>query len=63
MHKLTHSGTGCTIHNNLNYGPIFGSGYDILIYNQSNSSSLTFANIGRSYKNDTHYPYNQSSSW
>ncbi len=63
MHKLINKQKEKTIEN-LNYmGPRFGDGPDLFICDQSNSRKSSYANIGKSYCNDAHYPKGQSSSW
>ena len=39
------------------YGPIFGSGNDLHISNNAHSSSLSYANLGWTYKPPTNYTY------
>ncbi len=63
MHKLINKQKEKTIKNHSTFGPTFGNGSDLIIFDQSNSSEDSFANIGKSYCNDAHYPYGQSSSW
>jgi len=57
MDKFTNSAQ--SIYCDPTYGPTFGSGHDIVICNQSNTSNNNYANIGNTYKNDTKYPYSQ----
>ncbi len=63
MHKLANTGTSNTIYNGSTYGPTFGGGLDLSIKDQSNSNNKSYANIGSSYKNETHYTSGQSSSY
>ncbi len=63
MHKLINKQKEKTIMNGSLLGPTFGNGYDLFICDQSNSTQLSGANIGKSYCNDAHYPYDKSSSW
>ena len=34
---------------NNNYGPIFGSGNDLVIFDNSNQNNCSFSNLGTSY--------------
>ncbi len=63
MHKLINKQKEKTIRNYSSWGPTFGGGSDLIIFDQSNSSKDSYANIGVSYCNDAHYPKGQSSSW
>ena len=63
MHKLINKQKEKTIRNDSSYGPTFGNGSDLYICDQSNSSKYSYANIGVSYRNDAHYPFDKSSSW
>ena len=63
MHKLINKQKEKTIGNHSLCGPTVGGGLDLYICDQSNIIDKSYANIGYSYCNDAHYPYNQSSSW
>jgi hypothetical protein len=41
------------IDDNASYGPIFGNGYDIIVYDQCQSSTRSYSNVGTTYVNDT----------
>ncbi len=57
MHKLINKQKEKTIQNHSSWGPIFGGGFDLSIWDKSNSRKDSYANIGFSYCNDAHYPY------
>jgi hypothetical protein len=41
------------IYNHPGYGPVFGSGNDLLVYNQCNLVNHSSVNLGNSYRNDS----------
>ncbi len=51
-HKFKVNDTNYAIYGSPNYGPTFGSGYDIFIKDKSNINIGSYSNLGRSY----HYP-------
>jgi hypothetical protein len=38
---------------NSSYGPIFGNGHDIIVYDNCNENTNSYTNLGNAYRNDT----------
>ena len=54
--------TSKLIYNHPSYGPTFGGGYDILIYDQCNINNSSYANFPSSYNTaDKRYTNGQNS--
>ena len=49
--KFTLQNPEKAIYNGQSYGPIFGDGHDLLVYDKSNTSNSSYANICHSYHN------------
>ena len=60
--KFTDTNTGQSIYHNNSYGPRFGGGHDIIIYDNSNTNKNSYANIGHTYKN-SNFPYDTAQTW
>jgi len=39
----------CAIYTNNSYGPTFGAGHDLVIYDQCNTNTNSYSNLGRSH--------------
>jgi hypothetical protein len=48
--KMRQNNANCSIICSSDYGPMFGSGYDICIYNNSNTTMDSCSDLGRSYQ-------------
>ena len=48
-YPLTPGKEGCAIYCNANYGPTFGGGHDICIYNDCNTSKVSYSHFPTSY--------------
>ena len=53
------SNNNSSICSNKQYGPIFGAGNDICIFDSSNSNTSSFSNVGNTYTHPE-YPFNSS---
>ena len=50
------------IYTSPSYGPIFGSGHDLLINNNADKNTGSYANLGRSYRPPSGYSYSSSNT-
>ena len=53
----TYSYQGCSIPDCSSYGPSFGGGWDIAIYDYASSSGNNYANLGYTYSAPSGYSY------
>ena len=55
--SLKNENDGFAIVRSHGYGPIFGSGYDLIIHNNAGSNTQSYANLGDTYKLPSGYTY------
>ena len=51
-----------SIYGSASYGPTFGQGHDIDIYNYASSNSLSYSNLGYTYSPPSGYSYGKTFS-
>ena len=49
-----------SIYGGSSYGPTFGQGHDIYIYNYASSNSLSYSNLGYTYSPPSGYSYGKT---